>query len=182
MLEVELKFRVADHAPVRAILLRVEATGGAEHAEADHYFNAPDRDFAVTGEALRLRRIRDRNILTYKGPKLAGPIKTRPEVELDVAPGDAGAETVSALLTGLGYRPVAVVRKTRETFTVAGPFPVSVCLDTVERVGTFVEVEVLADESQAAAAQAAVRAAANELGLADAEPRSYLRMRLEVGA
>jgi adenylate cyclase class 2 len=181
MLEIEQKFRVTDHAAVRAALDRLEAAAGGEQAEADHYFNAPDRDFAATGEAFRLRRVGERNVLTYKGPKQPGPVKTRPEVELVVAPGDDGAATTTALLHGLGFRPVAAVRKRRASFTVAGPLPATVCLDAVDRLGTFVEVEVLAEDAQAAAAQAVVRAVANELGLSDPEPRSYLRMLLEAG-
>jgi adenylate cyclase class IV len=46
-------------------------------------------------------------------------------------------------------------------------------------VGKFVEVEVVADESAFDAAQAAVLAAAADLGLTTPEPRSYLRMLLE---
>jgi adenylate cyclase class 2 len=179
MLEIEQKFRVPDHAAVRRALDRLGAVEHPAHTEVDHYLNAPDRDFAATGEAFRLRRVGDDNRFTYKGPKRPGVVKTRPEIELTVAGGEAGAGTAMALLAGLGYRPVAVVRKTRTVWTVTPT--VAVCLDAVEAVGTFVEVEALADEEQAKQAEADVRRVAVALGLTDAEPRSYLRMLLEAG-
>ncbi len=46
-------------------------------------------------------------------------------------------------------------------------------------MGQFVEVEVIADESQADAAREAVQRLAEELGLLHPEPRSYLEMLLE---
>ncbi len=182
MLEVEQKFRVNDHAPIRAALAGMGATGGDERPESDQYFNAPDRDFAATGEAFRLRRSGESNILTYKGPKQAGPVKTRQEVELTIASGDLAARQATTLLTGLGYRPVAVVEKLRASYAVSTHGPMTVCLDTVRGVGSFVEVEMLADESSADAARQAVQKLAAALGLTELEPRSYLRMLLEGGS
>lgn len=180
MLEIEQKFRVPDHAAVRAALDRLGAPPDAGHVESDHYFDAPDRDFAATGEAFRLRVVEPANVLTYKGPKLPGPAKTRVEIELAVEPGYAGTEKTVTMLKRLGYRPVRVVRKSRASARLCRDgFAVTVCLDEVFQVGRFVEVEVLADEPRSAAAQAAVLAVAAELGLTDPEPRSYLRMLLE---
>ena len=76
-------------------------------------FNAPDRDFAQTDEALRIRRVGSFNFLTYKGPKQDRQTKTRTEIEVALAPGPEAAEAMSQLVTRLGYRPVAVVAKTR---------------------------------------------------------------------
>src|SRR5262245_51799899 len=69
MLAVEAKYRLTDQTAVEARLREWGATLVANHAEADHYLNAPDRDFARTDEAFRLRRIGERNFLTYKGPR-----------------------------------------------------------------------------------------------------------------
>ena len=57
MLEVEAKYRLSDRTLVEASLRAWGAVEVANHAEADHYMNAPDRDFARTDEALRLRQI-----------------------------------------------------------------------------------------------------------------------------
>lgn len=176
MLEVEVKYRVADPAALRERLAAAAGPGEVQTNE-DHYFNAPDRDFKATGEAFRLRRVGADNHLTYKGPKHPGPTKTRTEIELPLGPGDATAADAGRMLALLGYRPVAVVRKTRTVYTyLYQGRAVTVCLDEVDRVGTFAEVEVLADEAEVWEAQAAVLAVAGELGLTDIEPRSYLGM------
>src|SRR5215208_5003779 len=92
MLEVEVKYRLSDPAAVEARLRAWGAIVVADHEEADHYLNAPDRDFARTDEAFRLRRIGERNLLTYKGPRLDATSKTRKEIELPCPPGDAAAD------------------------------------------------------------------------------------------
>jgi adenylate cyclase class 2 len=180
VLEVELKFRVADPAAVLARLTALGAARVGEAVEADHYFNAPDRDFRATGEAFRLRRDGAANRFTYKGPKRAAATKTRTEIEVPVADGDAGAADAERLVLALGYRPVAVVRKARAAYDLdRGAFTATVCLDAVDGLGTFVEVEVVCDEGKAAAAEQAVLGLAAELGLTEPEPRSYLGMLLE---
>jgi len=84
------------------------------------------------------------------------------------------------LLTHLGYRPVAVVGKSRRVaeFTRDG-FGMQVTLDEVEGVGPYAELEIVAPEERADAAKAAVLAAAAELGLTHSERRSYLQLLLE---
>lgn len=180
MLEVEAKYRVpAGWALPAAFAASHEPTERHE----DHYLAAPDRDFKATGEAFRLRRLNGRNFLTYKGPKHPGTVKTRTEIEVPIG-GDADDPSDALGLLGcLGYRPVAVVRKTRRPFRLdRDGRPVTVCLDEVDGVGSFAEVEVMADEGRAEAAQAVVRRVAAELGLTDHEPRSYLTLVLAAGA
>lgn len=118
MLEIELKFRCPDPAGVETRLTALGFGPATVTAERDHYVNAPDRDYAVTGEAFRVRRVGETNAFTYKGPKRAGATaKIRTEIELAIAEGDAGFDAAQGILTGLGYRPVAVVRKTRSSRT-----------------------------------------------------------------
>ena len=179
MLEIEQKFARADFPALAARLAELGADAPQTHAEDDLYFNAPDRDFARTDEAFRLRRVGPLNFLTYKGPKRAGPAKSRIEAEVALPDGDRAAQEHEALLLHLGYRRVAVVSKTRRshplrwrgrTFTV--------CLDEVAHLGRFAEVEALAPEGEGEAAAGAVVALAQELGLDVPEPRSYLGMLL----
>ena len=177
MLEIEVKFPLADRTAVVAHLLAWGATADAPRTDEDQYFNAPDRDFKQTDEAFRLRRIGARNFFTYKGPKLDAATKTRTEIELPFAEGHE-ADAVRMLVC-LGYRPVAVVRKTRVVYHFArGGFNLEACLDDVENVGPFVELEIVADESRFADAKAVVLAAAADLGLTRQERRSYLEMLL----
>jgi adenylate cyclase, class 2 len=179
MLEVEVKFAGADFGAVEQQLRHWGAAEDPPRTDADHYFNAPDRDFAVTDEALRLRRIGERNFVTYKGPKRDLLTKTRTEIEVPIAPGDASAEDFSRLLVHLGYRPVAVVRKARRLFHLdRGGFALEVTLDDVEGVGRFAELEIQALEKQLEAARDVVLRTAAELGLTAGERRSYLELLL----
>lgn len=181
-LEVEMKFPVADFADLRRRLRRRGArlAGARSRHEEDHYFNAPDRDFALTDEALRLRRVGSANRVTYKGPKRDAQTKTRTEIEVGLEGGDEAAEDYCQLLRSLGYRDVAIVRKKRTIFRLKqGGFPVEICLDEVKGVGRFVEVEILAPESKLDAARNVVLGLAEELGLSGSERRSYLELLLE---
>ena len=180
MLEVEMKFAVADFAAVEQKLQTWHARADETIDEADHYFNAPDRDFALTNEAFRLRRIGSRNLLTYKGPKLPGLVKTRTEIEIPLAEGPAVAEGMTRLLESLGYRPVAEVHKKRTIHHLQRQkFAMEVCLDDVAEVGQFVEVEIVTPPENRAEAEEVLQQAAAELGLTHLIRRSYLGMLLE---
>jgi adenylate cyclase class 2 len=179
MLEIEMKFPVPDLASLEQRLRQGGAAADAPRRDADHYFNAPDRDFARTDEALRLRRIGPANFVTYKGPKTDAQTKTRTEVEVPLAEGDTAAEDFSRLLVYLGYRPVAVVRKQRVIFHLQREeFALEVCLDDVEGVGHYAELEILAPPEQLEPARRVLLAVAGELGLTASERRSYLELLL----
>lgn len=177
MLEVEVKYAVDHLAPLETAL--GSWTAGEIRHDEDHYFNAPDRDFARTDEALRLRSIGARNFITYKGPKTDAETKTRFELELPLGDGPESAAQFRRLLTRLGYRPSGIVRKSRRVFhSRRGDFDVQATLDEVDGLGTFAELEITAEEEQLAAARSAVLNAASELGLTQSERRSYLQLLL----
>jgi adenylate cyclase class 2 len=177
MLEVEVRYRTADRAGVQARLLTWGATLAEDRADVDLYFNAPDRDLKATDEAFRLRRIGGANRLTYKGPKRDADTKTRTEIEIPLGDGPAVAADAERLLVALRYRPVATVRKKRQVYRLTRDgFPMEVCFDAVERVGEFVELEILAPEEQYEPAKAVLLRAAADLGLTEKETRSYLGM------
>src|SRR5580704_2890991 len=119
MLEIEAKYPVSELQSLESRLQGLGAEPVEERTDADHYFNAPDRDFAQTDEAFRVRRIGERNFLTYKGPKIDRHTKTRREIEVAFADGVAAADDLQRLLTHLGYRPVAVVHKKRRVYELA---------------------------------------------------------------
>lgn len=183
MLEIEQKFANADFDAIEKRMAQWQAQYGEEHTEADHYFNAPDRDFARTDEAFRLRRIGSANFLTYKGPKKPSIAKVRTELEIPLCDGDEAAEQFMQLLAYLGYRPVAVVRKQRRKYHLQrGGFDLEVCLDEVEKLGRFAEVEILAADEKMEAAQSVLADVAAELGLSNPERRSYLNLLLSAPA
>jgi adenylate cyclase class 2 len=180
MLEVELKYRADDLPAVEKKLRGLGAEHLGSHVERDTYFNAPDRDFSKTGEAVRMRRSGEVVKLTYKGPKQPNArVKTRTEVELPLPYGDTSAEVAGQFLAGLGYKPVACVRKTRKEYHLPrGTFAVTACLDDVEDVGHYVELEILCEQPRADEAQTELLKLADELGLNTVEKHSYLRMLL----
>jgi pantoate--beta-alanine ligase len=179
MLEIEQKFRSPDFDAIDATLRAWGAGPASIHDESDHYFNAPDRDFARTGEAFRLRRVGDNNLLTFKGRRQPGSVRVRRELEIPLPPGDDAARQHAELLTLLGYRPVAVVRKRRAAYSLTRDgFDIQVCLDDVEEIGRFAEVEILAPPDRSAEATDALSRTATALGLNEVEPRSYLSLLL----
>jgi adenylate cyclase class 2 len=179
--EVEVKYRAANHDRLvrRLDELGAEAKGGVE--QEDTYLNHPSRDFAVTNEAFRIRRIGDDNRITYKGPKHAGPTKTREEIEIPFAVGPEEFANLVHLFENLGFRRVATIRKRREGYHLRFEgHDLEIALDRAEGLGEFAEIEAIAaDATDLPRAQRAVLDLAGLLDLHDVEPRSYLRMHLE---
>jgi adenylate cyclase class 2 len=179
--EVEVKYRLVDHDQLERRLAEQGAAREPVITQEDVYLSHPSRDFAVSNEALRIRRIGVENRITYKGPRLSGPTKTREEIEIAVTSGEGAFNQLVRLFENLGFRPVATVRKSRTPFHLNRQgLAVEVVLDRAVGLGDFAEIEALAaTKSELPAAQAAVLALAQELGLTEVEPRSYLRMLLE---
>ncbi|MFB6310543.1 MAG: class IV adenylate cyclase [Salinirussus sp.] len=177
MYEVELKVR-ANHDAVRERLTDLDAERRGATEQTDLYFDAPDRDFAATDEALRIRRERPESgsptaHLTYKGPLVDPDSKTREERETVLT----DADEMHAILDALGYEAAATVKKHRERFTVRG---LTVALDDVADLGAFLEVESTAEDDIDAARDRA-RTLLSDLGL-NAENqirRSYLELLVE---
>jgi len=180
MLEVEVKYRNADRAATVATLLDWGARLVQDRLEVDLYFQAPDRDLKATDEAFRVRRVGAKNYLTYKGPKRDTETKTRTEIEVPLAEGDSAAADAERLFLALGFKPVATVRKKRRVYQFERDgFDMEACFDSVDQVGDFVELEILAEEAQYELAKSTLLAAAAELGLTDKEPQSYLGLVLD---
>lgn len=174
--EVEQKYRLSDAEAFSGRLQQLGASFQPAQRQVDIYYQHPARDFAATDEALRIRRVGDENCLTYKGRKVDGTTKTRREIELEIASGDAGAAATGALLEALGFRVVAQVCKHRRCSRVGGE--VDVAIDVVDGVGTFAELEILAVAEELDSARTKIMALAAKLGLTDVERRSYLELLL----
>lgn len=172
-----MKFAVTDFAVFVRSLSNWQAKVQPTIEEADHYFNAPDRDFARTDEAFRLRCVGEQNRVTYKGPKQAGPAKTRTEIEIAIEPGAQAAEQFRQLVQHLGYRLTAIVKKRRGCYDFErGGFALQLCCDEVETLGRFVEIEIVAEPAQKQRAEEILLEVARALGLPASERRSYLEM------
>ena len=136
MIEIEVKAR-ADHERIKYLLNDLGARAiGVEH-HCDTYYNAPHRDFSITDEALRIRIVNRHAVLTYKGKKLDAVSKTREEFETDV-----DGDTMRSILLSLSFVESGVVRKTRAVFELED---LTICLDSVDGLGEFIEVETIVE-------------------------------------
>ncbi len=178
-IEVEQKFAVDDHREIQPRLLQLGAHEIDRVEQVDRYFNHPSRDFAQTDEALRLRRVGEANFITYKGPKLDAATKTRREIELPLGEGIKHAAEYAELLAALGFRLSGEVHKTRRIMHMSWQGKsVEIALDSVTGLGSFVELEISADEHEIEPAKAAIASLAAELKLDRNERRSYLELLL----
>ena len=138
--ELEAKMQVESFEPVTVQLRHLAAKYAGDHFETNTFFDTEDRSLLAAGEGLRLRHDVDpaskqeRRILTYKGPRQPGPLKSREEIELDVS--DAAAAT--QLFARLGYARTLSFEKRRQSWELDG---CKIELDEVPYLGRFVEVE-----------------------------------------
>jgi len=172
MLEFELKVRTSSLDPVRQQLIGHNARFCGRIHEHDIYYNAPHRDFGITDEAIRVRYTNDHALVTYKGAKIkTSGLKAREELNIVV---DSGT-VFEQMLDRLGFTRTAEVNKWRENYRL---FDAAITLDEVEGLGTFVEIEILAEDAHSDT-PARIQEIAKEIGV-DGEPilDSYLEMLL----
>jgi adenylate cyclase, class 2 len=172
LLEIEIKSYCDDHSAVIRRLLDRGARKKGTSLERDLYLNHPARDFKSTDEALRLRQSGGRVIMTYKGPKLGTLAKTRVEKEVTMD----GFDQALAILQLLGFTPSGTVVKSREMYELNG---VEICIDSVEGLGNFVELEMKGTDREPVERE--LIRLAGELGLTRLERRSYLELLLGSG-
>lgn len=173
MLEVELKVKIPALAPIRERLKQKNAEFLGRVHEHDIFYNAPHRDFGKTDEAVRVRYTDDHAVVTYKGPKIKKyGLKAREELNFAVESG----ETFETMLDRLGFTRTLEVNKWRENYRLGDT---SICLDDVTGLGTFAEIEVIAEDG-AENPTSVIEKIAKEIGV-EGEPilLSYLEMLLE---
>ena len=183
--EVERKYRIEEVDDVRTKAEALGAVWAAPILQSDHYLAHPSRDFAVTDEALRVRRVGAANVITYKGPKIDRDSKTREEIEIAIGEGQATAQATVQLFERLGFRSVRTVTKSRSIAEISWQGrEVEAALDDVQGAGLFIELETQAEAADLEAAKECIRSLAAALGLSDAdqERRSYLEMVLKAFA
>src|SRR3954468_17481555 len=138
--EIEAKMKVQEHGSVRSQLEKLGATKVGEFLEVNTFFDTEDRSLLAADRGLRIRIKRDTKsgeheyILTTKGPRLHGQLKSREETEVTI--GDA--KQMTAVLEQLGFRTVLSFEKRRESWTLNG---CHVELDEVPHLGTYIEIE-----------------------------------------
>lgn len=180
MYEVELKFPIAAAGSIVPLLEALGAQKLETLHQRDVYFRHPSRDFAQTNEALRVRTSGNETRITYKGPVIDTQAKVRREIELPIGSNAGDGAEMEELLSLLGFEPVRAVEKLRTPYHLQWEGrSLEVSLDEVTGLGSFLEIEGLADERQRDAVRDAILRLASRLGLANPERKSYLRMLLE---
>ena len=172
MLEIELKVQVDALGPIREQLNKRNAQFSGRIHEHDIYYNAPHRDFGMTAEAMRVRYTNEHAVITYKGAKRAKyGLKAREELNTAVESGDVFEQ----ILVRLGFVKTAEVNKWRENYRLG---TAAISLDSVDELGTFVEIEVMTDLDGPDATEQ-INTLAKEMGIVG-EPilASYLELLL----
>jgi predicted adenylyl cyclase CyaB len=171
--EIEAKMRLVDRGVVERRLRDAGAASGPVILETNIFFDTDGGALKSTDQGLRIRVMQVKRgdtsesemtvVLTHKGPRAHGKLKSREEHELVVK--DAAA--AEALLGALGYTRVMSFDKRRERWTLDG---CTVDLDTLPHLGEFVEIEGPSDT--------AVLAVRQKLALTDAPliRASYIAM------
>lgn len=178
MIEVEIKLSIKDRSLTEAKLLEQGFRRGDLVKESDTYFNNPKRDIKKRGEAFRIRRTENKtaaefsSVITFKGPKADNISMTRKELETGVEDPDICEE----IFLSIGLEPMRPVVKLRQYYHRGR---MTACLDRVERLGDFLELEILVDEEGGKEeALGEIESTLGKLGyrMADTTRTSYLTM------
>jgi adenylate cyclase class 2 len=144
MIEVEVKARVQSFRDIRESLGEKARFMGSTH-QADTIFGHPDfldaENKVIEGGLIsRIRESGDSKVLEFKEIKRDGKaLELRHEIT------DPGK--IKEFLGKLGFRESFTINKVRETFLYRDFL---ICLDTVERLGQFIEVEKFAGSEKEA--------------------------------
>lgn len=131
MLEVEIKAKI-EIEPIKKRLAELGAEFINRTHQKDVYFRHPCRDFKKTDEALRVRNVKDKYFLTYKGSKLDPETKTRKEIQIRIEKG------IFNFLKSLGFSAAGEVEKWRSFYQWKD---LKIYLDEVKELGNFLELE-----------------------------------------
>ena len=160
MREIELKYRVED---LETLLLALKSRG----IELSEPVFQDDQAYAPAGwqfgdsklgvSFLRLRTVQGRHYFTLKQPAC----NAQDCLEFETQVSDRQAMHHAAL--HMGYRPTVRIAKTRRVATLED---CSLCIDEVDSVGEFLELERMApDHADAQAIQADLAAFVSSLGI-----------------
>ena len=142
MIEVEIKIKIKDANLAEENLQKLGFSKGDFLKEFDIYFDNLEHEIKKSDGALRIRSSKNITLnqqahyLTFKGPKLDQVSNTRKEIEIRIEDGEKG----KAILSSLGYTLVYPVIKTRQYYHFN---EITACLDQVENLGNFLEMEVI---------------------------------------
>lgn len=138
--ETEAKLRVSSLSEIEGKVKELDGEFAGEYRQVDSYFDDGEGRLFSQDKGLRIRKEVDnksggeKNFLTWKGAKKTGEYKTREEIELRIG----SDRDMAKILTALGYENRLKVSKVRRLWRIEG---CSLCLDKVDGLGEFVEIE-----------------------------------------
>ncbi|MDO5553507.1 MAG: class IV adenylate cyclase [Planctomycetia bacterium] len=186
MIEVEVKFPLTNpESFLLAVTSLLHVTFGPEIQEHDQFYSHPNRDFAKTDECLRIRSGSQGVFLTYKGRKDKTKVKSREELEFEIADETEATDELAAkwstFWTRLDFFPAATVTKSRRFAHVClEGTPVTLTFDHIASLGFFCELEVVVEKREdVPPARDLITRLARQLGLREPEERSYLELLTE---
>lgn len=151
--EVERKRKLDTNANELAVLLGNHGYAGTNViVETDDYYSRPDVDYMKTVECLRIRDTNKKREITYKPPTtdFAATTIIKEEKNIPLA-SKHDVKIARELLLAIGMVPLVTVEKHRQTFTKSFPdHDVTITIDTLPHVGTYVETEILSTDPDAA--------------------------------
>jgi adenylate cyclase class 2 len=149
MIEIEVKLRIKDVAVLEKKLLEQGYKLIETLRETDTYFDGGINGIKKSGQALRVRRTfncvtgKEQSAITFKGEKIDTVSMARLELETAVENG----EVTERILCALGFYPVQpIVVKIRKILRNGD---ICACLDDVQELGTFLELEIMAESEEA---------------------------------
>ncbi len=147
MIEVEIKIPLYKRSLAEKALCQEGFVPGNLLRETDYYYTSDFHDFMKSDEALRIRVTENlsdnsqNSCITYKSRRLDKISMTREELETGID----DPEIMTGILEALGYRCLFPVIKLRQLYHRDN---ITACVDQVEDLGSFMELEVLTDEEE----------------------------------
>ena len=147
LMEIERKRKLENRELLEQRLEQSGFVATGPTVEVDTYYSRPDVDFLVTVECLRVREREGGCEVTYKpasDPTTHSTTGVIAKQETNVVLADtAQAAHAQALLEALGMVRLARVEKSRTCYRDLGQPELSVVVDTVTGLGSFVETEIV---------------------------------------
>ncbi len=178
MIEVEIKAKINSVEDYQKKLIDKGFAFKDCVLEKDIYLDNDNADIRTKDTALRVRTVTYPNndetfsYITFKGIRSDDVSMTRPEFETGVD----SAEIALSIFKSLGYFPVhPFVNKKRNTYVNGN---ITACIDEVENLGTYLELEILSEESEKEASLSRLWAILSDIGLSKSTviTTSYLSM------
>lgn len=187
MIEVEIKLKIDDKEKVLSKLIEMGFVSNGIVTETDTYYDTKSGDIRQNDQALRIRTTTGTDTITprattgtdtstfcqlnFKDKKFDNKSMTRPEYETDISDPVA----IEKILNSLGY--FSVIPKVAKSRHQLSSKNIHACLDTVDGLGEYLELEsIVEEESMKASALHDIELILHQLGykMEDTTTISYL--------